>query len=971
MSPLSAQAGNVRALHVVGEICYAAGDGGLVLRSDDAGVTWRPLRVGTQACFNAIVADALDADVLYVVGGQGVAGLPSRGGQGVVVKTGDGGKTFTPLAAGSLPCLYGGYVRGRSASFFGQGGGRSPSGLWRTGDGGDTFVPDSLESTGYLLAGRWRAPNSACLVGANDTLVEIRDVGGPILRNPAMPRPRALHAVGILDDGTIFAAGSGGSLIRSALGQKEALPVQLDLPPGSALLADFRTLCVTGDDIFIAGGLWGGLVHSADAGRRWQIRQGPRGGEVHALTAGDGFLLAGGSGGRIWRSDDNAASWKLVAGSAKTDVLFIMAGQDVAMLPMIVAHVLAGDEVAVVVATAPTDRFLPAGQNLVLALAATGAASVTVLDDFPSHCDPGDTDTPAADILQTWSDAIDVPAEPVLKRQLAAAIRLYQPAVLCVGPSGAGSAGFRGENRLIARMALEAADIAAMSPDNATTQPAAPPVGSAAAIAASLDRLHLPPWTCQRIWQGTDDNEFVPTPGDRQPTPNRKTCHAVLDAAIFWQGQSQSIEQLASRAAWIACPTFLPRPPRYTAYTSSEGRFRSLLTTGISNAYLQPRETSTLERDLSAAASVQFALATRGKATALAMLADDAKRAGTNADLVALAADRMLLVWQAMLANGRLIDAEQARREFLRVGAAHPLYDRVLAANVLVYFSREWHAQTRRFVADGKAIYREVNWPPETAAAVIKDTRELALWFDDPSLQLAVARAQFVSGKSLESKATIRAIADGPAEPVWKEYLAPDLAEPAARVAQSRVRRLAVPSAPAQAVTAPLQTPQGQQGEGDWADAHLQALRGQDNTLQLRVTLPHRRDRSWDIELAFDSDRDTQILAVLRADTAGQKSFRLEGPLIPPVELETKTIVVQLRRDDDVCTFEIALPLTELGIVPTAPAMCGFTLRATARDPGKKTTDRPTVTTFLFQPDTTTTLRGERLGLLVLEPVRK
>jgi len=961
----SAQGGNIRSILIHGDICYAAGDGGLALRSDDAGRTWKPLTTGSTASFHALVADADNAAVLYFIGGRGVAGLPSRGGQGVVLKTPDGGETFEPLATAALPCLYGGFVKGRIGMFIGQGTSRSSGGLWRTGDGGRTFVPDtSLPSAGYLLAGRWLSPGAALLVGANDTLVEIREVGGPVPRTPAMPRARALRAVGSLDDGTFFAAGSGGSLYRARLGQPVPTPIAPDLPAGSVLLADFQSLCAAGDNIFVVGGLWGNLLHSADAGRRWQIRPTPRGGgELHAVAAGNDFLLVGGSSGRIWRSDDNATTWTLVAGREKTDVMFVMAAQDVSLLPMIVAHVLAGDEVAVVVATTPVDRLNPPGQHLVLALSEAGVAGVTVLDDFACHCDVDDDTTTAEHILQTWSDTLDVPAEPVLKRQLAAAIRLYQPAVLCVGPSEPGRAGFYGENRLIARLALEAAEIAAMepatpttapAPRTAATAPAPPPPGSPAAVAASLDRLQLPPWTCQRVWRGADENEFVTLPAQRQPLPDRKTRHAILDAATFWQDQPQTIELLAARAAWIACPTFLPRPPRYTAYLSSEEKYRSMLTAGISEAYYQPRETTPLERDLAAGNSVQFALATRGKATVVTRLADDVKRAGDNTELVTLAADRMLLVWQALLADGDLMNAEQTRAEFLRVGVNHPLHGRVLGADLTVLFSRQWQAQMTR---------RGPRWSqpdPADAAAAIAAARERPLWFDDPSFQLAAARALNKSGKPLEARQAIQRIADGPVGQTWKDYLELDLTG----LPSANTRQIIVPAS--RTVTEPLRTPWGERLEGEWAAATLQAGRGAGNTLRLAVTLPQRAGRQWTLDVAVDSDRDTQLIAVLRTDMQERKTFRLEGPLLPPVHLNAKPIGLRCAQDEDkaTCTFEITLPLEELGLAPDVATLCGFTLRATARD-------GESATTLVFQPNEGTTIRGERLGVLILEPVRR
>jgi len=946
---LTAHAGTIRDVLVQGKVCYAAGDGGLMLRSDDAGKTWQRLSCPTTASFNAIVAD--DTSV-YFIGGQGVAGLPSRGGQGVILKTADGGKTFEPIvSAASLPCLYGGFIKGKVAAVFGEGSGRCPSGLWRTGDGGRSWVSDKLQWSGFLLGGQWKAPNAACLVGSDDSLVEIREVGGPILRSPALSRMRPLRAVGILDDGTVFAAGDNGAMFRTKLGQKEALPVLPDLPRGAGLLADLRDMAVTPGGVYVVGGLWGGLLHSPDGGKKWQTLQGPRGGEVCAIAAGDGFLLTAGSAGRIWRSDDDAKTWTLVAGKDKTDILFIASCNDISILPAVVAHVLAGDEVAVVLATAPGGKLVPPEQNLQLALAQAGVGSVTVLNDFATVCAPTDKTTTDNQILQAWSDALDINAGPEMVHQLAAAIRLYKPAVLCVGPNERGFKGFIAENRLVGRLALQGAELAAD-----------------AKAAGDLDKLGLAPWAPTRIFRGVEANESTALPGEKLAIPDRKTSHAIFDSSIFWQGQTASIETLANRIAWTMRPADLPRPPRYTAYISSDPRYRPLFTQGITQAAYQPREMTALERDLSGAISVQFVQAARGLTTAVGMLSQNVVEANDNQDLAVLAADRLLLVWQGLLQQGRLVESEEARREFLRVGANHPLYPRMVVLDLACLYSLEWKSQL------------ELHSPPQKvgldqAALAIRRVQALDAWADQPDVRIALARAQFRSGRGSDSEETLKALAAAPFDPIWKDCAQLDLATTAAESARSDKRRTSATCVTgkgsidgfadepfwAKAGNAPLLEADGKRPAADWK-AQVRVIRTQANFLVLAVTLPQVEDRQWQIELAFDVDRDTQLLAVLNVDSDENKTLTLQSRLGAPANLDAKAIRVKCNTADNQCTLEIAVPLALVGIAPQSPSLCGFGLRATARD-------RNTLHTLYYQPQADNLILGERLGLLEMLPV--
>jgi photosystem II stability/assembly factor-like uncharacterized protein len=87
------------------------GDNGVAVQSTDAGKTWSPAKIGVEGNFKAVTfADANTGWILAVTGGGG-GGRPGPGGpegggpggggpEGVILKTSDGGKTWTEQVRG-------------------------------------------------------------------------------------------------------------------------------------------------------------------------------------------------------------------------------------------------------------------------------------------------------------------------------------------------------------------------------------------------------------------------------------------------------------------------------------------------------------------------------------------------------------------------------------------------------------------------------------------------------------------------------------------------------------------------------------------------------------------------------------------------------------------------------------------------------------------------------------------------------
>jgi hypothetical protein len=125
---------------------FAAGVSGGLWKSDDNGITWRPLGDGlTNIAINALLIDPLRPDVMYAGTGEGHfreeirgTGLPLRG-NGVHVTT-DGGRNWRQLAATNTPDFH--WVNDLE---FGVGDSRrlyaaTRSGVWRSNDHGTTWA---------------------------------------------------------------------------------------------------------------------------------------------------------------------------------------------------------------------------------------------------------------------------------------------------------------------------------------------------------------------------------------------------------------------------------------------------------------------------------------------------------------------------------------------------------------------------------------------------------------------------------------------------------------------------------------------------------------------------------------------------------------------------------------------------------------------------------------------------------------
>lgn len=917
--------GTVRDIRPAGDDLYAAGEQGLLLRSADDGKTWRRLTTPEDVHWEGLAGDA---NALLLIGGAPSPGNPLGAGRSVLYRRATGDPNFTPLPSRPRGWLRGGLFRGELAAVYGEATPQSPSGLARTVTGGRRWTAVASQKHGPLLGGAFRTWREGVLLGTDHRILALSNLKEPTDRPAAVEADPSLQCGAFVTGDEFWAAGDNGLLLRRQPAGRPWSVIPAKLPSGTQRLSDFRAMATDGDGrVWLAGGPVGYVLYTPDAGTTWTTLAAPGPGAIHTmLHVRDDTLLAGGTGGRIWRSTDGGKTWTRTQGRDRPDVLFIVSATDIGIWPAVVAHARADVECVVAFATTPPPNGrVPPSQPLRAAALQAGARGTSVLTEFPSVVLAGLDDADEKTMLDAWSLKLDADANDAMVRQLAATIRRMRPRVVATGPTTTHRVGRAGEARLIARLAHRAIELAADPNDQ---------------VLAAAD---LEPHRPRRVFEGNEHNDEWTAPW--QDPPNRPAIEATtaFSLARFPAGAGTNLEMLAQHAIWCLPQTaLLDRPARRQLYVARHDRLtsqpRALFTTGLAGDVLRyDAKIPKARRSLAAMAYLRMARVMGQAGGALTHLAKAADQAKGDP----LAADRLMLAWWRLLAQGDLVRARQARDLFLSHGRGHAMFARGLALALASEGSAEWSTLPRKAHApDG------VDKPLRIGAAV-EALQRIPGWIDDPGVRLIVASALASENEGPRARKWIESVRDGAFHPRWTTYASALLGgDPLdARVLPRR-------EAPSLTMAAPGKL-DGRLDEASWvrakpltlrpANGKAKSLRGvvrllrSPSHLLIGLQLPRRAKRSWTVDIALDTDRDAATQIVVTFDSSGKKAVALRSRFGPPVELPAKPILLQGRKTTEAFTFETAVPLNLVGWTPQRAGECNLQVRAEAWEKGRTT----------------------------------
>lgn len=409
---------------------WAVGDEGLAWHTADGGAHWEARPTGVRASLRSL--HFRGPLVGWVVGRQEQP--YGAGSTGVLLFTNDGGKSWRHAAMNAFPGLNRvAFADARRGLVAGDGSDAYPSGVFTTADGGRSWKPvpgpratawwaaDYGDGSEGVLAGAWgrTATFRAGLLADADAETQGRDV-------------RALWSA----EGRTVAVGVGGLVLLRAAADERWTPVDLKLSSSTRAEWDFHAVHGRGDELWAAGRPGSAVLHSADAGRNWEVQRtgqaAPLNG-IYFLDARRGWAV--GELGTVLATEDGGKSWKVQKqGGQRAAALFLQARP--AEAPFDTVAQLGGQAGYLVCATGVTSpdpasaisARCTAGTRLSAAVRLAGGAAGEVVTGFalPEHL----ATAAEADLLRSWDRLHADRAGEELVRRMVLALRTWQPDVV-------------------------------------------------------------------------------------------------------------------------------------------------------------------------------------------------------------------------------------------------------------------------------------------------------------------------------------------------------------------------------------------------------------------------------------------------------------------------------------------------------------------------------------------------------------
>ncbi len=319
-----------------GKTGVAIGNQGLIWRTSDGGRQWNAVRTDWTGDLQSVVfADAKNG---WIVGGRA---LPIRGlHEGVVLRTQDGGVTWRQLSSTLLTRLTRiGYDHQHKKLWaVGEPDGQFPAGLFESFDLGQNWndvtlqmdvdnptnaassliatemkeskeQPNAIANVAICLGDEWILSNRKGIfrcVGDRATRVAITLSSPTSEMVPEELRFREIRNLG----NRLAALGTDGKLYFSQnRGQKWEPCLSL---PGTDANVEFRLLTTTGESLWLAPRVGQNLYHFNNRSQQWTCQTLPSATQLNAIYFADerwGWIA--GTHGQVWTTHDGGTNWQL------------------------------------------------------------------------------------------------------------------------------------------------------------------------------------------------------------------------------------------------------------------------------------------------------------------------------------------------------------------------------------------------------------------------------------------------------------------------------------------------------------------------------------------------------------------------------------------------------------------------------------------------------------------------------------
>jgi photosystem II stability/assembly factor-like uncharacterized protein len=525
----------------VGASCWAVGERGVVVRSNDHGQTWTTAITPVDCSLQSVCF--LTNRMGWIAGYRVISGTSQL--SAVLFQTRDGGESWTDLAA--TPQISGSDAMTTSTlpgilhvRFFGldeamavtlpvhQRGG---AGIFRSDDGGQSWTSLATDQAGSSWnTGGFLSMAEGVVVGQHQSYAAVVSDQAVVI-NPSQPTLRQMRGVSLNADGSGWIVGDNATIFTTQNSGVTWEPPATELPKSTSELSDLCTVAHHGELVLLGGHPGACVFRSTTNGQQWDTVQIPATGRITKLRfASEGIVLAVGSFGQILRSEDDGQIWNAVRSSNfRSGVLNLVTNADRASWQLLAATAAEQGVRSVTVQMSQqlrtSDQSSAVNTSEKSRLAVTQLAGNEAVADWMFPRTRPEHHRSVSQLISEWERQTDGEVRRLLPLRLARELRNWRPAVVVIESMSDDDA----VSGIFADALVRAIEIA--DHDEHADSEADPDL---IAGAESLNALGLPPWSVQRIIRRVpsdrqsspsyDDNDLLPALG----TTNGLLCDAAL-----------------------------------------------------------------------------------------------------------------------------------------------------------------------------------------------------------------------------------------------------------------------------------------------------------------------------------------------------------------------------------------------------------------------------------------------------------